>query len=103
MALSNSCWWIKVTKNEGQKTRKALESAGIYDKARKVKNDISDLEIPIIDIENLESILDGVVEEYSISSRENFVQVPKTTLADELFKSAKNVSIWIFKNSETIF
>ena len=104
MALSNSCWWIKVTKNEGQKTRKALESAGIYDKARKVKNDISDLEIPIIDIENLESILDGVVEEYSISSRD-FVQVPKTTLADELFKSAKNVSNMDlnFRISEPIF
>lgn len=89
MALANSCLWIRVTKNEGQMTRKALESAGIYDKTRKVKSDNSDLEIPIIDTHNLESILNGVVEKYSISSSD-LVQVSKSTPADELFKSAKN-------------
>lgn len=105
MALANSCLWIRVTKNEGQMTRKALESAGIYDKTRKVKSDNSDLEIPIIDTHNLESILDGVVEEYSISSSD-FVHVPKSTLANELFKSAKNVNtaaVYLIRIYEPIF
>ena len=84
-------WWVKVTKNEGQNVRKALENAGIYDKSRKVKvNNHQELEIPITENNDIEKILNGINEDYSLYSCE-FVPESKTTLAEKLYQTAKNV------------
>ena len=92
-------WWVKVTKNEGQNVRKSLENAGIYDKSRKVKvNKNQELEIPITESNDIEQILNGINVDYSLFSCE-FVPESKTTLAENLYQTAKKVR----KNIKSVF
>ena len=68
-----------------------MENAGIYDKSRKVKvNNHQELEIPITENSDIEKILNGINEDYSLYSCE-FVPESKTTLAEKLYQTAKNV------------